>query len=110
MLVLMLLALGAHTPLFRLLYDWVPGFARFRGMSKFTWQAELFLVVLAAGGLDRLLRARQVDGRFVAGVFVAVGVLLARRAWIVCSGLAGTYAACAGNGRMVPEASRLRAA
>ena len=76
-LVLMLLALGPHTPLFRLLYDWVPGFARFRGMSKFTWQAELFLVVLAAGGLDRLLRARHVDRRFVAGVFVAVGVLLA---------------------------------
>lgn len=76
-LVLMLLALGPHTPLFRLLYDWVPGFARFRGMSRFTWQAELFLVVLAAGGLDRLLREQRADGRFVIGVFVAAGVLLA---------------------------------
>jgi len=76
-LVLMLLALGPHTPLFRLLYDWVPGFANFRGMSKFTWQAELFLVVLAAGGLDRLLREQRADRRFVIGVFVAAGVLLA---------------------------------
>jgi hypothetical protein len=73
----MLLALGSHTPLFRLLYDWVPGFAKFRGMSKFTWQAELFLVVLAAAGLDRLLREQRADGRFVVGVFVAAGVLLA---------------------------------
>src|SRR5262249_58933161 len=77
LLVLLLLALGSHTPLFRILYDWVPGFAKFRGMSKFTWQAELFLVMLAASGFDRLLRERHADGRFVAGVFVAVGILLA---------------------------------
>lgn len=77
LLVLLLLALGSHTPLFRILYDWVPGFAKFRGMSKFTWQAELFLVMLAAGGFDRLLRERRGDGRFVVGVFVAVGILLA---------------------------------
>ena len=77
LLVLLLLALGSHTPLFRILYDWVPGFAKFRGMSKFTWQAELFLVVLATSGFDRLLRERHADGRFVAGVFVAVGILLA---------------------------------
>jgi hypothetical protein len=76
-LVLMLLALGPYTPLFRLLYDWVPGFAKLRGMSKFTWQAELFLMVLAASGFDRLLRERRPDGRFVVGVLVAVGVLLA---------------------------------
>jgi hypothetical protein len=77
LLVLLLLALGSHTPLFRILYDWVPGFAKFRGMSKFTWQAELFLVMLAAGGFDRLLRERYADGRFVAGVIVAAGILLA---------------------------------
>jgi len=76
-LLLLLLALGPHTPLFRVLYDWVPGFTKFRGMSKFTWQAELFLVVLAAGGFDRLLRERRADSRFVAGIFVAVGMLLA---------------------------------
>lgn len=76
-LALLLLALGSHTPLFRMLYDWVPGFARFRGMSKFIWPAELFLVVLAAYGCDRLLRDRHADGRLVAGVGVAVGVLVA---------------------------------
>ena len=39
---LLLLALGVHTPLFRLLYDWVPGFASFRGISKFIFPAGLF--------------------------------------------------------------------
>jgi len=55
-LTLFLLALGARTPLFRLLYDYVPGFDKFRGNSKFTLQMTLFLLMLAACGLDALMR------------------------------------------------------
>ena len=65
-LVLLLLALGSHTPLFRLLYDCVPGFNRFRGMSKFAVQASAFIVLLSGIGLDRLVRAAKVDRRLAA--------------------------------------------
>jgi hypothetical protein len=54
------LALGAHIPpLFSLLYEFVPGFGHFRGWSKFTFPAILFLVLVIAAGADVLLRGRQ---------------------------------------------------
>jgi len=59
-LLLLILALGADTPLFRALYDWAPGFNRFRGMSKFSVLASAFLVMLAGIGLDRLVRTAKV--------------------------------------------------
>jgi len=62
-LVLLTLALGAHTPLFRVLYDVVPGFGSFRGSGKFAFQASIFLSLLAGLGLDRLLRAPAGLGR-----------------------------------------------
>ena len=52
----MMLALGAHTPLFRVLYEHVPGFNKFRGSSKFTLQATVFLIMLSATGLDLIIR------------------------------------------------------
>lgn len=55
-LILMMLALGAHTPLFRVLYEHVPGFNKFRGSSKFTLQATVFLIMLSATGLDLIIR------------------------------------------------------
>jgi len=55
-LILLLLALGSHTPLLEFLYNFVPGFKQFRGSSKFIWQASVFLVLLAGIGLDRLIR------------------------------------------------------
>ena len=39
MLVSLLLALGIYTPLFGFLYNWVPGFDRFRSISKFIFLA-----------------------------------------------------------------------
>jgi hypothetical protein len=53
----LLLGLGYHTPLFRLLYDWFPGYNTFRGTSKFTFLTGFFLATLAAVGLDRIERA-----------------------------------------------------
>jgi hypothetical protein len=55
-LFMMILALGAHTPLFRVLFDWLPGFDKFRGTSKFMFFASLFWILLAGYGLDRLIR------------------------------------------------------
>jgi hypothetical protein len=51
-----LLALGEYTPLHRVLYEWLPYFDRFRGTAKFIFPAALMLAVLAAHGMDRILR------------------------------------------------------
>ena len=55
---LLILAMGRHVPVYRVLYDFVPGFDRFRGMSKFTLPATLFILLAAARGIDAVLRQR----------------------------------------------------
>ena len=62
-----------HVRLFRLLYDWAPGFSRFRGMSKFAMPASAFLVLLSGIGLDRLVRAEKVNARLAAAPLAAGG-------------------------------------
>ncbi len=73
--ILFVLALGAHTPLFKVLYNVVPGFDKFRGSSKFIFLLSLFLALLAGIGLDRLLSARQVP-RWLMALPLVVGVSL----------------------------------
>ncbi|MEI8040593.1 MAG: tetratricopeptide repeat protein [Verrucomicrobiota bacterium] len=69
-LLLLLLALGAYTPLFKLLYAWVPGFNKFRGNSKFIFLASLFLALLAGLGLDELIRGRRLPRAFLMTVAI----------------------------------------
>ncbi|MHB8834560.1 MAG: hypothetical protein ACYC9Y_02490 [Candidatus Methylomirabilia bacterium] len=52
---LLILALGNHTPLFRILYEHVPPFGYFRGHSKWSFPAGVFLVLLAARGYQSFL-------------------------------------------------------
>jgi hypothetical protein len=87
--VTLILALGVHTPLFRVLYDWVPGFGKFRSISKFSFQSLLFLVMLAAIGFDKIARARRVERKFVVGVFAGAGVILCAAAVIWISSATG---------------------
>ncbi|MBI3736244.1 hypothetical protein HY256_06995, partial [Candidatus Sumerlaeota bacterium] len=58
-LILLILALGGHTPLLHLLHSLVPGFNRFRGQSKFIFEASVFVSMLSAVGMDRLLRDQE---------------------------------------------------
>lgn len=53
-IILLVVALGGHTPLFELLYH-LPGFNTFRSHSKFIYEASLFLAIAAAAGLDAFL-------------------------------------------------------
>ncbi len=53
---LFVLALGAHTPLFQLLYDHLPVFNAFRGSSKFSFFFIVFMAALAGCGFDLLKR------------------------------------------------------
>ncbi len=83
--VLMVAALGSHTPLFRWLYLYAPGFNKFRGWSKFTFPAILFTIMLAAVGFDRILRRGPV-GRGVGLATVAGGIaLLGAAGWAFAS-------------------------
>jgi hypothetical protein len=78
--IMLVLALGANTPLFKLLYRWAPGFDRFRGSAKFIIEASLFLVMLAGAGLDRLLHNPMRSKWLALGVFVTgIGVGIAAR-------------------------------
>jgi hypothetical protein len=78
--ILMVLALGTSTPLFRFLYDYVPGFNKFRGISKFTLQSTLFLIILSGMGLDLMLRQGVKGRKKLILVFFALAV-----AGVVCA-------------------------
>ena len=78
-----LLALGDNTPLFALLYDWLPWFDRFRGAGKFIFMTALILVLFAGSGMDRILRERSVPRSLAwatggGAVVVAAAALLVR--------------------------------
>jgi hypothetical protein len=79
---LLILALGDHTPLFSLLYHHVPGFDKFRCMAKFIYPATLFFILLAASGFDRLLIRRAVEPAFLISIFAFAGVLVLFALWV----------------------------
>jgi hypothetical protein len=74
------LALGVHTPLYDVLYAYLPGYGMFRGTSKFIYLSGLFMAALAGIGFDRL-RAKP---RWPIRPIIATGVLgaLMTGAWV----------------------------
>ena len=71
------LALGGYTPIYRALYDWVPGFDLIRAPSKLLFFATLALAGLAALGVDGLLRREgRPERSAVLAASVASGLLL----------------------------------
>ncbi len=93
----LVVALGDSTPLFRLLFDWLPLFDRFRGAGKFIFITALILVLFAGYGLDRMLRERTVPLRAIGvGALAAIticGAAIAMRSldWsAVTEGIAAT--------------------
>ncbi len=73
-LVALVIALGGHTPLFRMLYEYAPGFNKFRGSSKFIFLAALFLSFLAARGLNRIM-TKGVPRLLIASTFASAAIL-----------------------------------
>ncbi len=84
--VALLLALGVHTPLFALLYSFAPGFNKFRGISKFIFPASLFLVLLAAMGLQQLFDKKKTGRNFIIAVFGLAGLLFVFALWTMSTG------------------------
>jgi hypothetical protein len=74
---LLLLALGSHTPLFSFLYRFVPGFNLFRGNSKFIFLVSLFIIMLAGIGMDLILRNREIPRGLIMAVLLAGAVFIA---------------------------------
>jgi len=75
-LIMTVFALGSHTPLFKLLYYYVPGFDAFRGNSKFIYLVTLFMLMLTAIGLDCLVRESRFPGRMSCAILAGAAVLL----------------------------------
>ena len=74
--VLLACALGRHLPLYDALYRYVPGIGQFRGMSKFAFPALLFVTMVAAAGLDTLVRATTRPVWLARMAFIVAGVLV----------------------------------
>jgi hypothetical protein len=81
---LWLLAFGVRTPLFHVLYEFAPGFDKFRGTSKFIFPASLFLALLTAMGFDRLLKNRWIERPALYAMF-GLGAALGLAALIIQS-------------------------
>jgi hypothetical protein len=82
--VTLLLAMGKNTPLFRLLYELVPGFDKFRSVSKFSFETMVLATLLAGAGLESLMasgvkRFSALACGIAAGLaFLASGMVAAR--------------------------------
>jgi hypothetical protein len=86
-IILFILALGSHTPLFVLLYKFVPGFNKFRGNSKFIFQMMVFAAMLAGIGLHRLITLNNKPSwRWIIGA-ASVAIVLAVAASIIIPSL-----------------------
>jgi hypothetical protein len=83
------LALGRHTPVHWILYEYLPGFSSFRGSSKFMVFAGFLLALLAGTGMDRLLRRERCPWGLVAGLATTGAVLLVLSTQISAERMAG---------------------
>ncbi len=75
--VLLVLTLGAYTPLFRILYTWAPGFDRLRAMGRFAIFFSMFAALLAGEGIRMLLTGRRDHLGPIAGGLLLLAAALA---------------------------------
>lgn len=81
--VLVVLAFGAYTPIYPLLFDVVPGFNRFRGAGKLIIGAVFLFAIAAATGVDALAKAESATLRRVGLVALTIAVVLGAAALIL---------------------------
>ncbi|MFZ0929988.1 MAG: YfhO family protein [Syntrophobacteraceae bacterium] len=82
-ILLMLLSFGSHMPWFPVLYEYVPGFDKFRSASKFVFPATTFLIMLSAVGMNTILR----DGFKRYKLFVTAAIALGLTAILAGGGI-----------------------
>ena len=78
-------ALGHYTPIFEILFDYLPGVSGFRRPADATFMIGAMAAIIAAFSVDRLLRAPslQIEGRQLSIMLIIVVALLA-----ICTALA----------------------
>lgn len=76
---LFFLATSAHTPLFEIFYNYLPGFNKFRSHSKFIIPTAAFIAMLAGVGADKLLQyeSTQIKQRSIVAGSAIFGCLAA---------------------------------
>lgn len=74
---ILLLALGAHTPLHAILYKILPGFSGFRGSSKFIFFASILLAFCAGMGVDALWKGKKCPPWLALAALVLGGLFVA---------------------------------
>jgi hypothetical protein len=79
-----LLALGQHTPLFRAMYEIVPGIGRFRAPARFAFVVALIMSALAAAGFDAVRQA-PFPRRTVATLAAVIAAALAAFSFVPSS-------------------------
>ncbi len=82
-LVSLVYALGAHTPVFRLAFDLVPGIALYRRPADATFILVFAIAMVAGGSLDAVMRGRVAMSRAILAGLVAlaaagIGIALTR--------------------------------
>ena len=88
-LALFILALGHLTPIYGVLYHYLPGYSQFRGTSKFIFFASLFMALLAGLGADRIFRENKIpSGLGIA--CLAAAIILLMTAFLLHSQLPGS--------------------
>lgn len=78
-----LLAFGSYTPLYKFLYDYMPGISLFRGPARFLVYPTLFLSLLAGIGIERFLENRKGATGIAVAVQILAALMLGGVAWIV---------------------------
>ncbi|MCC5877530.1 MAG: hypothetical protein JJU11_15020 [Candidatus Sumerlaeia bacterium] len=72
----LVVGMGSYTPVYRVLFDFFPGFDSFRSPGTFMCAASLGLAVLAGAGLDNLVRLTRESGKPFVGPMVFAGLFL----------------------------------
>jgi len=87
--ILFVLALGSHTPLFWVLVHYVPPFGSFRGHGKFIFCVSIFVILLAAVGLDGMIRRRERRHKAAIAIGAVAALAGVGALWVHVSGGSG---------------------
>jgi hypothetical protein len=78
------LALGDHTPLLRLLYDYIFGFGEFRSLAKFDFPVLIFVALGIGAGADAIIRGRLGKKNAAIGVLLAGAIAILTGGSLFC--------------------------
>lgn len=102
-LVGLVVALGAHTPLFPFLFERVPGFGSFRFPEKFFFLTSFGAALIAGCGAEALLERRGGRGDRIAATLLLAGLLGVRFAFALGRAPLEKWAARWQNPRMMGD-------